>query len=149
MTASSRRRPIQWVGLVVGVTIIVSALGVGGWLMARSLFDNQWQLTLAELMANDPDAADPTTEVVEITSDVCVDGATCVEAYDTAEATYYRFTSRADAEAFASTVDDGFRSNYIVMDFAGKDATSKEQQLWAMQYLAGTWQDYEGGFPDR
>ena len=149
MASGSRRKPILWAGLVVCVAIIASAVGVGGWFVARSVFDNQWRLTLADVMASEPEAVDPTTDVVEITSDVCGGGALCVEAYDTAEATYYRFISRGDAEAFALTVDDGFRSNYIVMDFAGKEAASKEQQLWAMQHLAGAWQDYEGGFPDR
>lgn len=149
MPSHSRRKPIQWGGLVVGIAIIVSAVSVGGWFVARGIFDSQWTLTLADVMSSKPDAVDPTTDVVEVTSDACDDDVRCVEAYDTAEATYYRFASRGDAEEFASTVDDGFRSNYIVMDFAGKDAASKEQQLWAMQHLAGIWQDYEGEFPSR
>lgn len=149
MTSPTRRKPIQWVGLAVGVAIIVSAMSVGGWFTMRTLFDSQWTLTLADVMASEPDANDPTTDVVEITSAACDDGALCVEAYDTAEATYYRFSSRGDAEAFASSIDDGFRSNYIVMDFAGKEAASEAHQLWAMQHLAGFWQDYQGDFPSR
>jgi hypothetical protein len=35
------------------------------------------------------------------------------------------------------------------MDFGGKDAVSKMQQLSAMQHLAGMRQDPEGDFPDR
>ena len=46
------------------------------------------------------------------------------------------------------TLDDGFVINYIVMDFEGKDA-SVQSQLWAMQVVAGFWNDYEGEFPDR
>lgn len=65
----------------------------------------------------------------------------CIEAYDTAEAVYYRFGSREDASACEYSISDGFRSNYIVMDFAGKSGVSKTQQLWAMQHLAGMWQE--------
>jgi len=35
------------------------------------------------------------------------------------------------------------------MDFAGKDDAGREKQRWAMEALAGTWQDFEGTFPDR
>lgn len=149
MGERTRRKRIQWVRLVLGLTLIVSAVGFGGYLMGRSLFDSQWSLTLADLMAFEQDGADTTTDVVEITSDACGDDNACVEAYDTAQATYYRFSTRGDAEAFAASLDDGFLSNYIVMDFAGKNSASTTVQLWAMQTLAGTWQDYEGTFPDR
>lgn len=84
-----------------------------------------------------------------VISSVCGGSIPCVEAWDTAEALYVRFESRAAAEEHESTVSDGFRSNYIVMDFTGKTSVTKSQQLWAMQHLAGTWQDYEGDFPDR
>lgn len=53
------------------------------------------------------------------------------------------------ATQHAGMIEDGFQSNYIVVDFEGKGAVSKTQELWAMQHLAGMWQDYEGDFPDR
>ncbi len=60
----------------------------------------------------------------------------------------YRFDTRKGAEEYGSSVKDGFVVNYIVMDFEGKNA-SVEKQLWAMQALAGMWNDYEGDFPGR
>ncbi|QAV70045.1 hypothetical protein ESZ53_06105 [Salinibacterium sp. UTAS2018] len=112
-----------------------------------SLLDPQGQLTLHDLV-NVEEGVDVTTQAEDITDTACATLIDCVEAYSTAEANYYRFDSRDDAEAFGSSVEDGFVINYIVMDFAGKDA-SVQEQLHAMQMLAGMWNDYEGGFPDR
>lgn len=53
-----------------------------------------------------------------------------------------------DAGRQRGAVEDGFVVNYFAMDFAGKTA-SVEVQRWAMQALAGTWNDYEGHFPER
>ncbi|WP_157962382.1 hypothetical protein [Homoserinimonas sp. OAct 916] len=58
------------------------------------------------------------------------------------------FETRKGAEEYGSSLSDGFVVNYFVMDFAGKEA-SVEKQLWAVQALAGTWNDYKGEFPDR
>ncbi len=38
--------------------------------------------------------------------------------------------------------------NYFVMDFAGKEA-SEDDQRFAIQVLAGMWNDYEGDIPAR
>lgn len=92
---------------------------------------------------------DVTTNPIEITDDACSTELDCVEAYSTEEANYYRFASRDQAADLAATLDDGFVIHYIVMDFAGKDAAAKEHQRWATERLAGTWQDYNGTFPDR
>ena len=113
-----------------------------------SLFDPQHNLTLHDVMNFESDAPDVTTQAKDITETVCVTSLDCVEAYSTAEADYFRFESRKRAEEYGSTVKDGFVVNYIVMDFAGKEV-QVEKQLWAMQSLAGTWNDYEGDFPDR
>ncbi len=136
--------------MAVALTAMVFvAVVVGGLWLGRVVFDSQWTLTLRDVMNSEPDANDPTTDVTEITSSACTHAIPCVEAYDTAEATYLRFGSREDAKQHAGMIEDGFQSNYILMDFEGKDAVSKTQQLWAMQHLAGMWQDYEGDFPDR
>lgn len=71
-----------------------------------------------------------------------------MEADSTAEANYYRFRNYAAATVFESSLEDGFSVNYFVMDFAGKDA-SVNDQLFAMQVLAGMWNDYEADFPVR
>ncbi|WP_458040211.1 MULTISPECIES: hypothetical protein [Bacteria] len=138
----------RWVTTIIGAAAIVAVI-VGGLWFGRLIFDSQWTLTLHDVMNSEPDADDPTTDVSEVTAVVCTSAVPCVEAYDTAEATYLRFGSRDEAAEYASSIEDGFVSNYIVMNFAGKDDVSKERQLWAMQHLAGTWQDYEGDFPDR
>lgn len=134
---------------LIGVAIVVAAVATCGLWFGRLLFDSQWTLTLHELLENTGVENPPATEPRDITRTACGETVDCVEAYDTGEATYYRFGSRGAAERFEATVADGFRSNYIVMDFAGKTGVSKTEQLWAMQYLAGAWQDYEGTFPDR
>lgn len=113
-----------------------------------SLFDPQRSLTLREVVNSEYDAPDATTQAEDITDTACVPPLACVEAYSTAEANYYRFDGRKGAEDYGALVKDGFVINYFVMDFAGKDA-SVDDQLAAMQGLAGTWNDYEGDFPDR
>lgn len=134
---------------LIRVAVVVAAVATCGLRFGRLLFDSQWTLTLHELLENTGVKNPPVTEPRDITRTTCGEALDCVEAYATGEATYYRFGSRGAAERFEATVLDGFRSNYIVMDFAGKAGVSKTEQLWAMEYLAGTWQDYEGSFPDR
>jgi len=95
------------------------------------------------------DAPETTTNPIEITNTACGETLDCLEAYDTEEATYFRFDSRDRADEYASSLEDAFVVNYIVMDFAGKDDAGREKQRWAMEALAGTWQDFEGTFPDR
>jgi osmotically inducible lipoprotein OsmE len=85
---------------------------------------------------------------VDVTDVVCGETLDCAEAVRTDEADYVRFDSRSAATEFAATLADGFVMHYIVMDFAGKTAT-KEQQQWAMERLAGAWQDYDGPYPER
>ena len=114
-----------------------------------SLFDNQRSLTLDALVSSDFDGTDITSNPQETTTETCVGDIDCVEAYSTDQADYLRFDSRDAAEAYAETLEDGFVVNYIVMDFAGKDAVSTEEQRWAMESLSGTWQEYEGEFPNR
>jgi len=124
--------------------LAVAAISLAG----CAIFDPQSTLTLDGVMNSQYDAPDVTTEVLEITETACGSAIDCVEAYSTAEADYFRFDTRAGAEEYGATLDDGFVINFIVMDFEGKDA-SVEHQLWAMQAVAGTWNDYEGEFPDR
>lgn len=133
----------KWlIALLAAVPIAVVA-GI-----AYFLFTPQITLTLADVVDSEYDAKDVTTEVVETTESVCGAQLDCVEAYSTAEANYYRFRSHAAADEYESTLKDGFSVNYFVMDFAGKNASVKDQ-LHAMQELAGTWNDYEGDFPAR
>lgn len=113
-----------------------------------ALFDRHSQLTIETVIQNDG-SVDVTTNPVDITQDACDDELPCVEAYSTDEANYYRFATRDDAAAYAATLDDGFAVHYIVMNFAGKQESSPERQQWAMERLAGTWQEYDGPFPDR
>ena len=108
----------------------------------------QLTLTLEDVMEAEYTGKDVTTEVTEITDLACGAEVGCVEAYSTAEATYYRFRTRAAATEHYSTLTDSVSVNYFVMDFAGKDA-SVNDQLFAMHQLAGTWNDYEGDFPVR
>lgn len=115
---------------------------------ACSIFDPQRNLTLHDVVNAEYDAPDSTTQAKDITETACIAPRDCVEAYSTAEADYFRFDTRKDAEQYGSSVQDGFVVNYIVMDFEGKNA-SVEKQLWAMQAVAGMWNDYEGDFPDR
>ena len=112
------------------------------------LFDRHSQLTIEALMEDNYDV-DVTTNPVDITGDACGTTLDCVEAYSTDEANYYRFASREEAADQAASLDDGFAVLYIVMDFAGKDSAPKMHQRWAMERLAGTWQDYDGTFPER
>lgn len=140
--------PRRWVTVAVTAVVLVGVV-VGGLWFARVVFDSQWTLTLRDVMNSELDAVDATTDVSEITSSACGSDLPCIEAYDTAEATYLRFGSREEATQHAESIEDGFQSNYIVMDFAGKHTASTTEQLWAMQHLAGIWQDYEGDFPDR
>ncbi|MGV8858188.1 hypothetical protein [Rhodoglobus sp.] len=136
----NNRPPIPW----RAITIAVAALSLSG----CAIFDPQSVLTLGDVMDSQYDAPDVTTDVAEITDTACGSGLDCVEAYSTAEADYFRFDTRQGAEEYGATLEDGFVINFIVMDFEGKDA-SVEHQLWAMQAVAGTWNDYEGEFPDR
>lgn len=130
------------------IALLVAVVLVPVSVLAYFLFNPQVSLTLADVMDSEYDAPDVTTDAVEITESVCGVEVDCVEAYSTAEANYYRFRSHAGATEYESTLEDGFSVNYFVMDFAGKHA-SKEDQLHAMQALAGTWNDYEGNFPNR
>ncbi|TFD52239.1 hypothetical protein E3T55_06430 [Cryobacterium frigoriphilum] len=145
-----RSQRLTWAVIIGAAALTLTLFAAAGWWTARTLFDAQVNLTLVDVMAAEYDAPDSTTNPRDITDEACGAQIPCIEAYDTTEAIYYRFGSRDAATAFAQDLDDGFRSNYIVMDFDGKaDGTSTEQQLWAMQGLAGMWQDYEGGFPQR
>ena len=131
-----------------GIFVILIAL-IPLVLVGCSVFDNDRALTLSVLMEGELDGPDRTTNPEEITSTVCGDAIDCVEAYSTVEANYYRFESRDDAAKYGAAVHDGFVVNYIVMDFEGKSGASKQEQLAAMEQLAGTWQDFEGTFPQR
>lgn len=138
--AMRKRRCLALGGVLAGVSLLTSGC---------ALLDNHSRLTIAMLMEDHGDAIDVTTDPVNITEDTCGDGLDCAEAYSTEEANYYRFASRDQAADYAATLDDGFVIHYIVMDFAGKDTASTEHQRWAMERLAGTWQDNTGTFPDR
>jgi len=127
----------------IATLVALVALGISG----CGILDPQGTLTLREVL-EESGASHTRTDVEEVTDEACSAEVECVEAYSTGEADYFRFSSRQEAREFASLLDDGFVVNYIVMDFAGKEATA-EHQLWAMQHLAGMWNDYEGGFPDR
>ncbi|MBP2388200.1 hypothetical protein [Paeniglutamicibacter kerguelensis] len=130
----------------LSIAVLVACLSLVAW----AFLDNVRALTLDVIMTDgDGDGIDVTTNPVEITNRACGVAVDCVEAYSTAEANYYRFSSRKRASDFAATLDDGFHVHYMVMDFAGKHDASKEHQLWAMEGLAGTWNDYEGTFPER
>lgn len=131
-------RPAMIATLVALVALVITGCGI---------LDPQGTLTLREVL-EESGASDARTDVEEETDEACGAEIECVEAYSTSEADYFRFSSRQGAQEFASSLDDGFVVNYFVMDFAGKEATA-EHQLWAMQHLAGMWNDYEGGFPDR
>lgn len=130
------------VAVLVGVPLI---LVVG---MAYLLLHPQPTLTLEDVMDAEYTGKDITTDVVEITDTACGSEINCVEAYSTAEANYYRFRAHAAAAEYVSTVEDGFSVNYYVMDFEGKDASVNDQSF-AMQVLAGMWNDYEGDYPAR
>ena len=132
-----RRRPL----LAVPALLVVAVAAAG-----CALVDNHSALTL-EMVVEAEYEPDATTNPVDVTADRCGTELDCVEAYTTTEASYFRFGTRERAEEFAATLTDGFVVNYIVMDFAGHDAPA-EQQRWAMEALAGTWQDYDGTFPD-
>lgn len=134
----------KWlIAVLVGVPLIV----VAG--LIYLLSHPQLTLTLEDLLLEaEYSGKDVTTDVVEITDSVCGSEVSCVEAYSTAEANYYRFRTHAAATEYNSTLADSFSVNYFVMDFSGKDA-SVNDQLFAMQQLAGTWNDYEGDFPVR
>ncbi|MUN06854.1 hypothetical protein [Agromyces luteolus] len=147
MARLSRRIWISAATVAAAVTI-GSVVG-GAWWLGRGVFDPQWNLTLADVMESKSGGADAKTEPTNVTSSVCDETVRCIEAYDTAEALYLRFDTRAGAAKHESTIADGFQSNYVVMDFAGKNGVTKTKQLWAMQHLAGMWQDYVGDFPDR
>ncbi|SEF12445.1 osmotically inducible lipoprotein OsmE [Arthrobacter alpinus] len=129
---------------VTAILLLFAAPSLSG----CSLFDPQVDLTLHDVVNAEYDAPDVTTQAEGITDTACVSPRNCVEAYSTAEADYFRFDTRKRADEYGSSVKDGFVVNYIVMDFEGKNA-SVEMQLWAMQALAGMWNDYEGDFPDR
>lgn len=129
-------------------TFMAIVIGLSSALAGCVLFDPQGNLNVRDVMNAEYDAPDASTQEEEITDEVCGEQLDCVEAYSTAEANYYRFDSRQRAEEYWSTLADGFVVNYIVMDFAGKNATVTEQ-LWAMQATAGMWNDYEGDYPDR
>lgn len=133
----------KWiVAVLLGMPLV---FGAG---MIYFLMHPQLTLTLEDVMDAEYTGKDITTDVVEITDTACGSDITCVEAYSTGEADYYRFRTHAAATEHESTLDDGFRVNYFVMDFAGKDS-SVNDQLFAMQVLAGMWNDYEGDFPAR
>lgn len=135
----------QRLGYALSGTLLLAAPLLGG----CSIVDPQRDLTLHEFVdADSQGSVDVTTQPEEITETACAAPVNCVEAYSTAEANYFRFESKDQAKEFGDTLKDGFTMNYIVMDFAGKEA-SVQNQLWAMQELAGTWNDYEGDFPDR
>lgn len=124
------------------------ALLVGVMLAGCALLDNHSALTVEMVVVDAEYEPDVTTNPVDVTAERCGAALDCVEAYTTTEASYLRFSSRERAAEYAATLDDGFVVHYIVMDFAGHDAPA-EHQRWAMEALAGTWQDYEGEFPDR
>ncbi|WDF35092.1 hypothetical protein PTW37_16445 (plasmid) [Arthrobacter agilis] len=132
---------------LIAVLVGVPLLFVAG--MLYLVLHPQLTLTLEDLLLEAEYAGkDVTTEVVEITDSACGAEVDCVEAYSTAEANYYRFRTHAAAAEYNLTLADSFSVNYFVMDFAGKDA-SVNDQLFAMEQLAGTWNDYEGDFPVR
>ena len=148
---SGTDHPITWTRRArrIGFAIVVAAVATCGLWFGRLLFDSQWTLTLHELLENTGVENPPATEPRDITRTACGETVDCVEAYDTGEATYYRFGSRGAAERFEATVADGVRSHYIVMGFAGQTGVSTTEQLWAMRCLAGAWQGYAATFPDR
>lgn len=133
--------------LITAATFATGALTL---LAGCAVVDPVSRLTIATLMEDqsDPDYLDINTNPVEITDATCGADLNCVEAWSTDEANYYRFASRRQAAAYTATLDDGFATHFIVMDFAGKTASAETQQ-WAMERLAGTWQDYQGPYPDR
>lgn len=128
--------------------IMLTTLALGLSLFVWSVVDNLRFLTLDVVMV-DGDFEDVTTNPVETTTQACGTAISCVEAYSTSEADYYRFPSQKRASNFAKTLEDGFHNHYIVMDFSGKRDVSREQQQWAIEHLLGIWQDYEGTGSER
>lgn len=131
--------------LILAATLLTIAITS---LAGCTLFDRHSQLTIPIVLTDDSDAVDVTKNPIEITDGVCNETLECVEAYSTDQADYYRFTSREMANEFESTLDVGFVVNYIVMDLSNKPDASKTDKRWAMEQLGGTWQDYEGTYPD-
>ena len=132
--------------LGLATTLVASLMLMTG----CALLDNHSNLTIATVMEDAGESSeDVTTNPRDITEDECPSTSDCIEAYSTDEANYYRFSTREEAKTFADSLDDGFVSHYIVMNFAGKTDTTKLSQQRAMERLASTWQDDEGTFPDR
>lgn len=131
-------RPI----LAIPAVLVVATAAAG-----CALIDNHSALTV-EMVVEAEYEPDGTTNPEDVTAERCGTELDCLEAYTTTEASYFRFGTRQRAEEYAATLADGFVVNYIVMDFAGHEARV-EQQRWAMEALAGTWQDHDGTFPDR
>ena len=78
---------------LIGVAIVVAVVATCGLWFGRLLFDSQWTLTLHELLQNTGVENPPVTGPRDITHTACGEALNCVEAYDTAEATYYRSSS--------------------------------------------------------
>lgn len=73
------------------------------------------EISLSELLPNAELSG--VTNPEDVTEQLCDDESTCVEAWTTEEATYYRFDSDADAEQLSEVIEGGIHVDQIAVIF--------------------------------
>ena len=97
--------------LTIGLFALVMSIGLAG---CAPGWDKS-SFTLEDHLTNPDDVV--TSNEKDETKTLCSGLGGCLEGWTTDQGDYLRFESNAEAERFASTLDDGYQSNRVVIDF--------------------------------
>lgn len=129
---------------LVVAAVALAAIAATGWFgyrIAQDIVDPKRNLTISyfqELGASDSAAGYAFEGLRDTTEASCPQTNGCVEAARSDRAQFYRFADRDQAEAFAASLEDGYASDRIVIDFSGH-AWSSSGREQAQRTLDHTW----------
>lgn len=126
VSALRRSRRVGWVvaASLAGVALLIFSVVVVVTLVSR---DTRQDISLADLTDSGTEVA-ALQGMIEETNRLCAEKSGCVQAYSADHAEIFKFSSRADAHAFAESVHDAYESNWIVISFTDDSLTGNERR---------------------
>ena len=122
-------------------SMLVALSLAGASVLSLAACDSRAGLTpelVVEAFGYQPD--NPVTNPKDVTSETCGAEIPCEEAIRADEIAVYSFDSKADAADFARSLgDNGYQSNWIVLEYAGAAADTDRSKASYASTLDGMW----------
>lgn len=136
---STRRRILLWGGAAAALAFIFAAIFTVTW-MAR---DSRQDLSLSYFDPDERDASDAVHVTAfdglrDETPRLCAGVEGCIEGYGATHTTFYRFATKEQAASFASSREDAYQSDWIVIDYDGTSLSPADRSL-VEEVIDGTW----------